>query len=254
MSKVEVKNLTKSFGNLLVLDNINFSLYENEFLCICGPTGCGKTTLLNIIAGFIPPTSGSVLLDDEPIDPRKHNISFVFQEPSCLPWRNLLDNIRLSLEIKKAVLKLNILEEEINRRVREIIDLVGLKGFENFFPHQISTGMKQRVAIARALAVDPDMLLMDEPFASLDAQTMWILHIKLLEIWSKLKKTVLFVTHNVEEAVYLADRVIILSKRPAKVIKTIKIDLKRPRNKLSSNFIKYREEIIDVLRTEVPEL
>jgi len=254
LSKVEVKNLTKSFGNLLVLDNINFSLYENEFLCICGPTGCGKTTLLNIIAGFIPPTSGSVLLDDEPIDPRKHNISFVFQEPSCLPWRNLLDNIRLSLEIKKAVLKLNILEEEINRRVKEIIDLVGLKGFENFFPHQISTGMKQRVAIARALAVDPDMLLMDEPFASLDAQTMWILHIKLLEIWSKLKKTVLFVTHNVEEAVYLADRVIILSKRPAKVIKTIKIDLKRPRNKLSSNFIKYREEIIDVLRTEVPEL
>ena len=254
MSKVEVKNLTKSFGNLLVLDNINFSLYENEFLCICGPTGCGKTTLLDIIAGFIPPTSGSVLLDDEPIDPRKHNISFVFQEPSCLPWRNLLDNIRLSLEIKKAVLKLNILEEEINRRVREIIDLVGLKGFENFFPHQISTGMKQRIAIARALAVDPDMLLMDEPFASLDAQTMWILHIKLLEIWSKLKKTVLFVTHNVEEAVYLADRVIILSKRPAKVIKTIKIDLKRPRNKLSSNFIKYREEIIDVLRTEVPEL
>ena len=254
MSKVEVKNLTKSFGNLLVLDNISFSLYENEFLCICGPTGCGKTTLLNIIAGFIPPTSGSVLLDDEPIDPRKHNISFVFQEPSCLPWRNLLDNIRLSLEIKKTVLKLNILEEEINRRVKEIIDLVGLKGFENFFPHQISTGMKQRIAIARALAVDPDMLLMDEPFASLDAQTMWILHIKLLEIWSKLKKTVLFVTHNVEEAVYLADRVIILSKRPAKVIKTIKIDLKRPRNKLSSNFIKYREEIIDVLRTEVPEL
>jgi len=254
LSKVEVKNLTKSFGNLLVLDNISFSLYENEFLCICGPTGCGKTTLLNIIAGFIPPTSGSVLLDDEPIDPRKHNISFVFQEPSCLPWRNLLDNVRLSLEIKKTVLKLNILEEEINRRVKEIIDLVGLKGFENFFPHQISTGMKQRIAIARALAVDPDMLLMDEPFASLDAQTMWILHIKLLEIWSKLKKTVLFVTHNVEEAVYLADRVIILSKRPAKVIKTIKIDLKRPRNKLSSNFIKYREEIIDVLRTEVPEL
>jgi len=254
LSKVDVKNLTKSFDNLLVLDDISFSLYENEFLCICGPTGCGKTTLLNIITGFIPATSGSVLLGDESIDPRKHNISFVFQESSCLPWRNLLDNVRLSLEIKKTVLKLNISEEEINKRVREIIDLVGLRGFENYFPHQISTGMKQRVAVARALAVNPDMLLMDEPFGSLDAQTRWILHIKLLEIWSKLRKTVLFVTHNVEEAVYLADRVIILSKRPAKVIRTIQIDLKRPRNKLSSNFIKYREEIIDVLKTELPEL
>lgn len=254
MSKVEVKNLTKRFDNLLVLDDISFSLYENEFLCICGPTGCGKTTLLNIIAGFIPATSGSVLRGDEPIDPRKHNISFVFQEPSCLPWRNLLDNIKLSLEIKKTVLKLNISDEKINKRVGEIIDLVGLRGFENYFPHQISTGMKQRVAIARALAVNPDMLLMDEPFGSLDAQTRWILHIKLLEIWSKLGKTVLFVTHNVEEAVYLADRVIILSKRPAKVIRTIQIDLNRPRNKLSSDFIKYREEIIDVLKTELPEL
>ncbi len=254
MSKVEVKNLTKSFDDLLVLDDISFSLYENEFLCICGPTGCGKTTLLNIMTGLIPPTKGSVLLGDEPIDPRKHNISFVFQEPSCLPWRTLLDNVKLSLEIKKKVLKLNISEEEIDKRVRETIDLVGLRGFENYFPHQISTGMKQRVAIARALAVDPDMLLMDEPFASLDAQTRWILHIKLLEIWSKLRKTVLFVTHNVEEAVYLADRVIVLSKRPAKVARTILIDLKRPRNKLSSDFIKYREEIIDVLRTQIPEI
>jgi len=254
LSKVEVKNLTKSFGNLLVLDDVSFSLYENEFLCICGPTGCGKTTLLNIVAGFIPPTSGSVLLGDEPVNPRKHNISFVFQEPSCLPWRNLWDNVNLSLEIKKTSLKLNISQEEISRRVRETIDLVGLKGFENYFPHQISTGMKQRVAIARALAVSPDMLLMDEPFASLDAQTRWILHRKLLEIWSKLRKAVLFVTHNVEEAVYLADRVIILSKRPAKVIKIIQINLKRPRNKLSPDFIKYREEIIDVLRTEVPEI
>ncbi|KPV61807.1 MAG: Trehalose/maltose import ATP-binding protein MalK [Candidatus Bathyarchaeota archaeon BA2] len=165
-----------------------------------------------------------------------------------------MDNVKLSLEIKKKVLKLNISEEEIDKRVRETIDLVGLRGFENYFPHQISTGMKQRVAIARALAVDPDMLLMDEPFASLDAQTRWILHIKLLEIWSKLRKTVLFVTHNVEEAVYLADRVIVLSKRPAKVARTILIDLKRPRNKLSSDFIKYREEIIDVLRTQIPEI
>ena len=254
MSKVEVKNLTKSFDDLLVLDDISFSLYENEFLCICGPTGCGKTTLLNLITGLIPPTKGSVLLGDEPIDPRKHNISFVFQEPSCLPWRTLLDNVKLSLEIKKKVLKLNISEEEIDKRVRETIDLVGLRGFENYFPHQISTGMKQRVAIARALAVDPDMLLMDEPFASLDAQTRWILHIKLLEIWSKLRKTVLFVTHNVEEAVYLADRVIVLSKRPAKIVRAILIDLKRPRNKLSSDFIKYREEIIDVLRTQIPEI
>ena len=253
MSNVEVKNLTKSFENLLVLENVNFTLFENEFLCVCGPTGCGKTTLLNIIAGFIPATSGSVLMGKQPIDPRKHNISFVFQEPSCLPWRNVLDNVRLSLEIKKKVLKQNINEEEIKKRARDIIDLVGLRKFENYSPSQISTGMKQMVAIARALAVSPSLLLMDEPFGSLDSQTKWMLHIKLLDIWLKLRQTILFVTHNIEEAVYLADRVIILSKRPANVIRTISIDLKRPRNKLSLDFIKYREEIIDVLKSEVPE-
>jgi ABC-type nitrate/sulfonate/bicarbonate transport system ATPase subunit len=254
LSEVQIKNLTKSFNDLLVLENINFTLFKNEFLCICGPTGCGKTTLLNIIAGFIPATSGSVLMDQEAIDSRKHNLSFVFQEPSCLPWKNVLENVKLGLEIKKRTLKQKLSEEEINRTAKDAIGLVGLRKFENFFPNQISTGMKQMVVIARELAVNPTMLLMDEPFGSLDAQTKGFLQKKLLEIWSKLRKTVLFVTHNIEEAVYLADRVIILSKRPAKIIRTIRIDLRKPRNKLSPEFMKHREKITDLLKSESPAI
>ena len=254
MSEIQIKNLTKSFNDLLVLENINFEIFKNEFLCICGPTGCGKTTLLNIIAGFMPPTSGLVFMNQEAIDSRKHNLSFVFQEQSCLPWKNVLENVKLGLEIKKSVLKKNITEEEIDKIARDTIALVGLTKFETFFPNQISTGMKQMVVIARELAVNPSMLLMDEPFGSLDSQTKSVLQKKLLEIWSKLRKTVLFVTHNIEEAVYLADRVIVLSKRPAKILKTIRIDLKKPRNKLSPDFLKYREEIIRLLKSESSEV
>ncbi len=247
LSRITIKNLTKYFGDLFVLDDISFSLNENEFLCICGPTGCGKTTLLNILAGFIPATNGLAMFGDLALNPQEHNISFVFQEPSCLPWKNVLANVKFGLEIKNNFFKLNINEKEINEKTEEIINLVGLRDFKHYFPNQLSTGMKQMVAIARELAVNPDLLLMDEPFSALDAQTRWMLHIKLLEIWSKLKKTVLFVTHNVEEAVYLADRIIILSKRPAQIIETINIELERPRNKLSPEFIKYREGIIDLL-------
>ena len=254
MSEIQIKNLTKSFNDLLVLENINFEIFKNEFLCICGPTGCGKTTLLNIIAGFMPPTSGLVFMNQEAIDSRKHNLSFVFQEQSCLPWKNVLENVKLGLEIKKRVLKKNISEEEIDKIARDTLALVGLNKFETFFPNQISTGMKQMVVIARELAVNPAMLLMDEPFGSLDSQTKSALQKKLLEIWSKLRKTILFVTHNIEEAVYLADRVIVLSKRPAKLIKTIRIDLKKPRNKLSPDFLKYREEIIELLKSESPQI
>lgn len=254
MSEIQIKNLTKRFNDFLVLDNINFEIFKNEFLCICGPTGCGKTTLLNIIAGFVPPSNGSVFMNQEAIDSRKHNLSFVFQEQSCLPWKNVLENVKLGLEIKKKVLKKKISDEEIDKIARDTINLVGLNKFETFFPNQISTGMKQMVVIARELAVNPAMLLMDEPFGSLDAQTKSALQKKLLEIWSKLRKTVLFVTHNIEEAVYLADRVIVLSKRPAKLIKTIRIDLKKPRNKLSPDFLKYREEIIELLKSEGPQI
>jgi len=254
LSEVQIKNLTKSFNDLLVLENINFTIFKDEFLCICGPTGCGKTTLLNIIAGFIPATSGSVLMNKEPIDLRKHHLSFVFQGQSCLPWKNVLENVKFGLEIKKKVLKQKINEEEIDRKAKDSIELVGLRKFENFYPNQISTGMKQMVVIARELSVNPSILLMDEPFGSLDTQTKEFLQKKILEIWSKLRKTVLFVTHNIEEAVYLADRVIILSKRPSKIIKTFKINLKKPRNKLSPEFMKHREEITNLLKSESPKI
>ncbi len=247
--KIQVKNVTKRFGDLLVLDNVSFSVYENEFLCICGPTGCGKTTLLNIIAGLISATdSAPILIDGEPINPQKHNISFVFQEPSCLPWRNVRGNIKFGLEIKKAVLKQGISENEIEEKIRRIINLVGLDEFEEYYPHQISGGMKQRVSIAQAFVTAPDLLLMDEPFGYLDAQTRYYMEKEVLRIWRKLKRTVIFVTHNIEEAVYLAERAVVLTELPAHVKAVIPIDLPRPREYTDSEFVKIRRRITDLVK------
>jgi len=247
--KIQVKNVTKRFGDLLVLDNVSFSVYENEFLCICGPTGCGKTTLLNIIAGLLPATDSTpILIDGEPINPQKHNISFVFQEPSCLPWRNVRGNIKFGLDIKKAVLKQGILENEIEERVRRIINLVGLDEFKEYYPHQISGGMKQRVAIAQAFVTDPDLLLMDEPFGYLDVQTRYYMEKEVLRIWEKLKRTVIFVTHNIEEAVYLAERIVVLTELPARVKAIIPIDLPRPRDYTDPEFVKIRRNITNLVK------
>lgn len=247
--KIHVKNVIKRFGDLLVLDNVSFRVYENEFLCICGPTGCGKTTLLNIIAGLTSATnSNPVLINDEPIDPQKHNISFVFQEPSCLPWRNVRDNVRFGLEIKKAVLKQGLSENEIHDKVRKIISLVGLDEFEEYYPHQISGGMKQRVAIAQAFVMDPDLLLMDEPFGYLDVQTRYYMEKEVLRIWEKLKRTVIFVTHNIEEAVYLAERVVVFTELPARVKAVIPIDLPRPRDYTDPKFVEIRRQITKLVK------
>lgn len=247
--KIQVKNVTKRFGDLLVLDNVSFSVYENEFLCICGPTGCGKTTLLNIIAGLIPTTdSAPILIDGKPINPQRHNISFVFQEPSCLPWRNVRDNIKFGLEIKRAVLKQGISEDEIKGKIRRIINLVGLDEFEEYYPHQISGGMKQRVAIAQAFVTDPALLLMDEPFGYLDAQTRYYMEKEVLRIWGKLKRTVIFVTHNIEEAVYLAERAVVLTELPAHVKAVIPIDLPRPRDYTDPEFVKIRRDITNLVK------
>lgn len=244
-NKIEVKRVYKSFGSLEVLRDLSLSIREGEFLCIVGPSGCGKTTLLRIIAGLEKPTSGEVLIDGKPPDPSIHRIGFVFQLSNLFPWRTVWENVRLGLEIRKTP------SDEV---VEKMIELVGLKGFENYYPHKLSGGMVKRVAIARALAVDPDILLMDEPFSDLDAQTTWIMHKELLEIHEKLRKTTVFVTHGVEEALFLGDRVAVLTKRPATVKKVIDVDLPKPRNKLSPEFIKYREEIIEMLREEVPEI
>lgn len=242
--KVSLMNVSKFFEYLQVVDNISFNVVEGHFVCIVGPSGCGKTTLLRMMAGLELPTSGSILVDGHLPKPENCNIGFVFQEDSLLPWRDVYSNIKFGLEIKKR-------SEDIDNKVKEMTKLVGLSGFEKYYPYQISGGMRKRVAIARALAVNPSILLMDEPFGDLDAQTRWIMHTELKSIHKKLKKTTIFVTHNVEEAVYLADEVVILTKRPATVKAILTIELPEPRNKLSKEFTRYRELIIGFLKDEV---
>ena len=216
-SKLNV-DIYHAYGDLVVHDGIQFVVKENEFLCICGPSGCGKTTLLDILSGLLKSTGGSVLLDGESVDPKKNSISFVFQEPSTLPWLTVWENIATGLKIKKLP------RNEIKEKVDEVIRLVGLGGFENFYPHQISGGMKQRVSIARAFATDADLILMDEPFVSLDQPTRERMQQEVLDIWKNLRRTIIFVTHNLEEAVFLGDRVITLSQKPTKIFWRLFLD------------------------------
>lgn len=244
---IVAKDISKRFDTLQILNGTSFEAAEGEFLCFVGPSGCGKTTLLRIVSGLEPPSSGSILVNGEPPNPKRQNIGFVFQEFSLFPWRNVWDNVKFGLEIKDR-------SEDSDSRIKEMINLVGLSGFEKYYPHQISGGMCKRVAIARSLAVDPSVLLMDEPFGDLDAQTRWIMHRELYSIHEKLRKTTLFVTHNVEEAVYLADRVMVLTRRPASIKQTIPIGLERPRYELAEEFVRYREQILKLLKEEVPQI
>ncbi|MCX8181994.1 MAG: ABC transporter ATP-binding protein [Candidatus Methanomethyliaceae archaeon] len=232
-------------SSLEVIKSLTFDVNENEFVCIVGPSGCGKTTLLRLVSGLEPPTSGRILIFGDPPDPRKQRFGVIFQEDSLLPWRTVIGNVKFGLELQ------GYKESEHEKIARTYIELVGLQGFENYYPHQISGGMKKRVAIARALAINPDLILMDEPFADLDAQTRSLMQRELLNIWSKLNKTVLFITHNVEEAVFLAQRVFVLTKRPSRVKQIINIDLPYPRARLSPPFISYRERILTAFHEEL---
>lgn len=238
MEKELVKvDISMKYNGMQILEDIRFSVRENEFLVIVGPTGCGKTTMANLMAGLEKPTVGQVTIKGEAVSPTVQNISYVFQEPSCLPWRKLRDDITIGLEIKGTS------KETIQKRGQEMIKLVGLEGFDEYFPSQISGGMKQRVAIARAYATDPDFLLMDEPFGHLDAQTRYLMQIEIMRIWEKEKKTVVFITNNIEEAAYCATRIIVLSKLPARMVREYTIDLPRPRDLTSPAFLKKRAEI-----------
>lgn len=240
------KSFTAETGTIEVLRDMTLNVDEGQFLCIVGPSGCGKTTLLKIMCGLEQPTSGKVLIKGVPPDPKVQKFGVIFQEESLLPWRNVKKNVEFGQELVNRKLS-----EELTAKY---ISMVGLSGFENYYPHQISGGMKKRVAIARALAVDPDIIMMDEPFADLDAQTRWILQKELLSIWHKLHKTVIFITHNVEEAVFLGQSVAVLTKRPASVKSNIEINLPYPRDRLSPPSVSFREKIIDVLRKEVPSI
>ena len=230
-------DVSHSFGDLVVLDQIKFDVHENELLCIVGPSGSGKTTLANIISGLLRPTNGFVQLRNEPINPQKHNISYVFQARSCFPWRTVKDNIKIALELKR------IPKVEADKRISDVLQIVGLKGFEDYYPNQISGGMKQRVAIARAFCVDSDLLILDEPFGSLDAQTRYLMQSEVLKVWEKMKRTVIFITNNIEEAVFLADRLVVFSNAPAKIIKEVNIEMPRPRILTHPDFLSIRSAV-----------
>jgi ABC-type nitrate/sulfonate/bicarbonate transport system ATPase subunit len=240
--KIRFESFTKCFGDLLVLDNIDATLYENEFICIVGPTGCGKTTLANLVCGLLPPTKGKVTVDGDEVDPRKHNIAFVFQEVAILPWRTVEDNIKLGLELKRFP------KGEIKIRVHEMIDLLGLRGFEKSFPNQVSGGMKQRVDIARAFCADTDLLFMDEPFCQNDEKTRFYMLNLLIQLWEKKKRTIIFVTHNIEEAVYLAERIIVFTQKPTKIREEIIVNLPRPRDVSTPEFVKIRERVTELIK------
>jgi len=240
--KIHVEHLTKCYDELLVLDDISFDIYEGEMLCIVGPTGCGKTTFLNCLARFIPCTKGDILVDDVPADPEKQNIAFVFQEPSAIPWLTVEDNVHFGLKIKK------IAQAERDRRVERMLELVGLKAYREYYPKQLSASMEQRVVIARNFAIQPDLLLMDEPYGQLDIKLRYYLEDELLKIWQATKATVLFITHNVEEAVFLAERILVLSPKPSTIKEEILVDLPRPRQFDDPAFVKIRDHVTTAIK------
>jgi NitT/TauT family transport system ATP-binding protein len=246
--KVEISGLSKWFGELEALRHIDMAVEQGEFISVVGPSGCGKTTFLRMVAGLEPATSGTILLDGKPLRGPGNNRGFVFQNDSLLPWRTVLANALIGPEVAGQV------GDKERRRTLDLLKLVGLAGFENYYPRQLSGGMRQRVNLARALAIDPDVLLMDEPFASLDAQTREIMQTELLRIWEQGRKTVLFVTHQIDEAVFLSDRVLVFARRPGRLQENIEIKLPRPRSlalKRTPDFIAYVDRIWTMIEHDV---
>ncbi|MBI0584515.1 MAG: ABC transporter ATP-binding protein [Methanomassiliicoccus sp.] len=246
---LSIEHVTKTFprtggDELVALENIDIQVKDGEFVCILGPSGCGKTTLLRIIAGLESKTSGTMSLRGKDISEPGSDRGMVFQEFALFPWRTVRRNVEFGLEVK------GVPPEERKKVSQKYIDLVGLKGFEDSHPNQLSGGMKQRVGIARALANEPAILLMDEPFGALDAQTRNQMQKELLRIWQETKKTIIFITHSVDEAVFLADRVIVLTTRPGKVKTIHQIELPRPRDRASQDFINLRKTILDELEQQ----
>jgi NitT/TauT family transport system ATP-binding protein len=208
---------------LSVLDRVSFGVQPGEFVALVGPSGCGKTTVLRCLGGLQAPSEGSITIAERPLSGVDRRVAMVFQSDSLFPWRTVVGNVAFGLEVRRYA------KGAAGRIVQDLIELVGLSGFERSFPHQLSGGMRQRVNLARALAVDPDVLLMDEPFSSLDMQTREYMQLELLRIWSHKRKTVLFVTHQIEEAVFLADRVLLMSPRPGRIQRDVAVPLARPR-------------------------
>ncbi|MBZ4418402.1 ABC transporter ATP-binding protein [Myxococcus sp. RHSTA-1-4] len=222
-----------------VLEGINLECREGEFICLLGPSGCGKSTLLNVIGGFLTPTQGQVLIDGQPVtgpDPRR---IFVFQERGVFPWLTVEGNIGFGLQHLPA--------EQRRQRIAHYVEMVGLRGFERAYPSELSGGMKQRLEVARALAVNPDMLYLDESFGALDYITRHTMRRELLRLWTTEKKTILFVTHDIDESVQLADRVVVMSARPGRIQRVVDIDLPHPRDISAPRYLQYRDELLDEL-------
>ena len=251
MTKLELRNVTKGFeGNngassVTALENINLNIEEGQFVCFVGPSGCGKTTLLNILAGLDKPTSGEVILNGQPVRETGPDRIMVFQENALFPWLKVIDNVEFGLKVA------GIEKEKRHEIAMHFLDMMQLKKFAEAFTYQLSGGMKQRVAIARALVTDPEVLLMDEPFAALDSQTRDLLMVELQLIWARTRKTIVFVTHNIAESVCLGDKVVIFTSRPGKVKKEIAVEYRRPRLSEDNNLYNYRRKILDELATEI---
>ena len=258
MSKIRFGRVNKSFpvkqssvtaGGLIALSNVDFEVHAGELMVLVGPSGCGKSTLLDLVAGLAEPTSGVILIDDKPVGGPGPDRGIVFQQYALFPWRTALSNIEFGLEA------VGVPRRERRNRASHYLSLVGLSGFEHHYPHQLSGGMKQRVAIARSLSSNPDILLMDEPFAALDAQTRETLQDELLKIWEKTGKTILFITHAIDEAVYLGQRVAVMTARPGRILDIVDIPLgsRGHGDDLRSDpeFVRLRHEIWSLLREQV---
>lgn len=240
--RISIRNVKKSFreknGSVLnVLDDVSIDVYENEFLVILGPGQCGKTVLLNMLAGLSEPDEGSIEFSGG--TPAKGDIGVVFQRYALFPWKTVIQNVEARQKFK------GVSKKERRPEAEKLIKLVGLEGFENAYPAALSGGMKQRVGIARAYATNADIMLMDEPFGALDAQTRYQMQDEILKIWQTKKTTVVFITNNIEEAVYLGDRIILLDNKPSRVVNEFKMDMQRPRNNLAQDFLDLRNEIAD---------
>lgn len=235
--QIRARDIHKRFRidekDLVVLEHLSVDIEEGKFICLLGPSGCGKSTFLRCIAGLETPSQGEILVDGRPVVGPGPDRAMVFQDYALFPWCTVADNIMFGLRLRKNKGLRGKLEQEV---LDELVNLVGLRGFEHAYPYQISGGMRQRVGIARALSVNPGVLLMDEPFAAIDAITREQLQGQLLYTWEKTRKTIVFVTHSVEEAVFLADEVHVFGARPASIRETFKVDLPRPRNHASSEF------------------
>lgn len=242
--RLEIKGISKFFemtkGTLhKVVDNVSFEVWDNEFLVLLGPGHCGKSVILNMITGLMPVSEGTIILDGEVVSKPNPKMGMVFQKLGMLPWKTVMQNVELGPKMR------GIGKAERQEKVQHYINLVGLQGFEKSYPHQLSGGMKQRVGIARAYANDPQILVMDEPFGQLDAQTRYNMQEEIARVWSQDKRTIIFVTNNIEEALMLGDRIILLTECPARIKETYKVNIPRPRDMMNSEFLRLRKEISD---------